>query len=254
MLKHKSYDVFLTKYPKTRPPLSKEEEELYQKEYFNNRSGATFWTKIAQFLESWMHRKIAKSAKPNQKILEIGAGTLNQIPYETNSIDLMHYDIIEPQTYLFEHSPFRKYVRQIFRDINEISLNQDYDRIISVAVLEHLTHLPTIIAQCGLMLNENGVFNHGIPNEGGFLWGIAWRFTTGLSYKRRTGFSYKNLMKHEHVNSSKDILECLNYFFEKVEVKRFPTCLNHFSLYLCISCQNPKRKLCKEFLSQAINS
>lgn len=241
----------LTKYPKKRPILSEEESALYQKEYLSNRSGKTFFTKISQFLESWMHRQVAKLAKKNQDILEIGAGTLNQIPYELESIEFNKYDVIEPQSYLFENAPFKKYLRYIFKDINEISERNSYDRIISIAVLEHLTHLPTIVAQCGLLLNEDGIFHHGIPNEGGFLWGMAWRFTTGLSYKRRTGFPYKNLMRHEHVNSAKEILDCLRFFFEKVEVKKFPTPFNHLSLYVCISCKNPNKTLCREFLNKS---
>lgn len=245
------FDVFITKYPKTRPILSEEERALYQKEYLSNRSGGTFFTKIAQLLESWMHRQVAQSAKQGQDTLEIGAGTLNQIPYELESVKYNKYDVIEPQSYLFENAPYKKYLRHIFKDINEIPKEKSYDRITSIAVLEHLTHLPFIAARCGLLLNENGVFHHGIPNEGGFLWGTAWRLTTGLSYRLRTGFSYGNLMRHEHVNFAKEILDCLRFFFEKVEIKKFPTPLNHLSLYICVSCRNPKKALCREFLDKA---
>lgn len=251
MQKEISFDSLLSKYPKDRYVLNEKEKALYKQEYLGNRLGSTLFTKISQFLESWMHKQVAKSAKRNQDTLEIGAGTLNQIPYELESVIFNNFDVIEPQSYLFENAPNKQYLRRIFHDISEIPEDQTYDRIISIAVLEHLTDLPFIIAKSGLLLNNNGVFHHGIPNEGGLLWGMAWRFTTGLSYKLRTGCSYKNLMKHEHVNSAMEILSCLKLFFEKVEVKKFPTPFNHLSLYVCIRCENPKKALCREYLMNA---
>jgi trans-aconitate methyltransferase len=244
----------LDKYPKQRPALPQAQQTIYQKEYKDNRDGATFFSKLSQMTESWMHKQVASSGNSckEQAILELGAGTLNQVPYEFRNPDstISTYDIVEPQAYLYESSDLNPKVNDKYSDIREVS-SKKYDRIISIAVLEHLTDLPEVTARSALMLNEGGTFHHGIPNEGQFLWGLAWRITTGLSYKLRTGYSYKNMMKHEHVNTSKDILECLNLFFDEVEVKRFPTPMVSMSIYLAVRCRKPKVEFCKQFLERS---
>ena len=53
-----------------------------------------------------------------------------------------------------------------------------------------------------LRLEADGVFQAGIPSEGGFLWGIAWRLSTGISYYLRTGLGYGVVMRHEHIDSA----------------------------------------------------
>ena len=51
-------------------------------------------------MESWLHKKVAKTEGFNKKTLEIGAGTLNQLDYERCKI----YDIVEPYETLFQNS------------------------------------------------------------------------------------------------------------------------------------------------------
>ena len=84
-----------------------------------------------------MHRKLAEDVRSGspKSTLEIGAGTLNQLPYEPLSDP---YDIIEPFRDLYESSPNLARVRNIYDDILEIPHTAKYDRIISVAVLEHI--------------------------------------------------------------------------------------------------------------------
>jgi hypothetical protein len=54
---------------------------------------------ITQWFESWTHKNVAKLSASNLSTLEIGAGTLNQLPYE---VPPDHYDIVEPFFELFE--------------------------------------------------------------------------------------------------------------------------------------------------------
>ena len=214
-------------------------EKIYEAEYKKNRSGETVASSISQKLESWMHRNVAKSFSSisfdSVSTLEIGAGTLNQIPFEVSH---QNYDIIEPMKSLYEKGKFLVRVRNCYNDISEIPLTNKYTRIISVAVLEHLDNLPYVICQSIKLLKNDGVFACGIPSEGGFLWGIAWRLTTGLEYKIRTGYNYGKLMKYEHLNEAWEIELILHHFFKEVKVKRFGIG-KHLSLYTYIECRNP---------------
>lgn len=226
-------------YPKTRPNLDDDIVRIYEDEYKKNRSGQTAASSLAQKFESWMHKKVSKSfysiTSDACNTLEIGAGTLNQLPYEAENVN---YDIVEPMSFLFEDSDFLYRVRNYFKDISEIPATNRYCRIISVAVLEHLDDLPSVVKQSIRLLKSDGVFACGIPSEGGFLWGLAWRLTTGLEFRIRTGKDYGKLMRHEHLNDALEIETVLRHFFKEVRVRRFGLG-RHFSLYTYIECRNP---------------
>ena len=241
-------EQILAGYPRSRKPLTKAHEAIYSKEYKLNRSGGTCFSNASQKLEGWMHRRIATAARSGS-ILEIGAGTLNHLPYEPFE-KIAAYDVIEPFTQLYADSPHKMRVRRFFADISEVETKCLYDRVLSVAVLEHLTDLPLVVAKSGVCLKEGGLFQHGIPSEGGMAWGLAWRLTTGLSFRLRTGLSYKTLMHHEHVNTAKDILAVARHFFVKVAIDHFPLPLHHGSFYTYLCASEPDKKRCEAYLKQ----
>lgn len=234
----------LDKFPKTRPPLTAAHQKVFESEYKLNRDGNAPVEGIAQKLEAWMHKQVAAHA--SDTVLEVGAGTLNHLPFEQKDTQ---YDVVEPFVSLMEGNPNNHRVNDYYRHLSDIPATKAYDRILSIAVLEHMTDLPKEIAQCGLLLKENGLFQAGIPSEGGFLWGMAWRCTTGLAYRLRNKLSYKTVMRHEHVNTSPEIISVLRYFFKDVTIKRFPTPWHHLSFYAYIEARNPDTTTCKDFLT-----
>ena len=230
----------LNGFPKKRPALSKKIKDIYAKQYEENRNGGSAASSVAQKLETWMHKKIAK-ASPTQQLkfcntLEIGAGTLNQLPFENRN---GNYDFIEPMEFLYLGSPNIKKTRNAYSDISDIPKSFKYNRITSVAVLEHVEDLPNLITKCIEHMTDGGVFGCGIPSEGGFLWGAAWRLSTGLEFFIRTGLNYSELMRYEHLNDADEIEHLLRYYFRDVELCRFGFG-KHFSLYTYIECRNPK--------------
>jgi hypothetical protein len=234
----------LLSYPRSRPSLPAAHQEIYEQEYKNNRSGGTLASRWAQRAERWMHYKIAQRAAESQSVLEIGAGTLNHVPYEKAPV----YDVVEPFRSLYADSPYRKRIRNIFADVSEIPGDMRYERIVSIAVLEHLERLPEVVAQSAMLLSKGGMFQHSIPSEGGMLWGLGWRMTTGLAYRIRNGLSYGTLMSHEHINEAPEIIDITKWFFQEVKIKRFPLPLHHASLYTYVEAQNPYQDRCTSYL------
>lgn len=235
----------LEKFPKTRPPLPPEFQEIYAAQYKENRDGGSTASGLAQKLESWMHRKVAADAGPDfaGSTLEIGAGTLNQLKYE-NHRGL--YDIVEPFSQLYEGSPALDRVNAVYSDISEIPEGTRYDRIISVATFEHICDLPAVIARCGLLLNEGGALRCGIPSEGTILWKLGYTMTTGLEFKRKYGLDYEVLMRHEHVNTAKEIESVLRHFFADVRGSSFGIARS-LSLYQFYECRRPMLDRCVSF-------
>lgn len=162
----------LASYPRERPPLPPALAAIYHDTYVSSREGRGILYRITQSLEAWMHRRIAADSVSGQTALEIGAGTLNHLRFEANDET---YDVVEPYTALYEGRPETKRVRAFYADIAEVPRENRYDRIISIATLEHVLDLPRLVAQAATLLKPEGTFAAGIPSEGGFLWGLAWR-------------------------------------------------------------------------------
>jgi len=237
----------LNSFPRRRPPLPPAYARIYAEEYRANRVGGNWLARAVQGLEGWMHRVIARDggARPGP-VLELGAGTLNHLPYE----GARPYDVVEPFDALYDAGTAQGQIRQRFRAMDEVPAERCYQRILSVAVLEHLQDLPGVIARSALHLTADGICQHSIPSEGGLAWGLAWRLTTAVAYRLRTGLSYGVLMRYEHLNRADEILTVLRWFYAEVRVRRFPLPGLHPSLYTYIRASAPRLERCRAYLER----
>lgn len=228
----------LGRFPKQRPVLPPEHQRIYAAQYQENRSGDTRAASLAQRVEQWMHRKVAAdvAADPGKATLELGAGTLNQLPFEPATAP---YDIVEPFHALFEDRPGCARLRAAYDDVADIPQDVRYDRVTSVAVLEHICDLPFALARAARLLKPGGVLRAAIPSEGGFLWTLGWRLTTGLEYRLRHGLDYGVMMRHEHVNTAAEIEGVVAALFEDVRVEAFGVG-RQLSLYRFIEARRPR--------------
>lgn len=239
----------LDRFPKVRPPLPPAYQELYRRQYKANRDGATAAASLAQRLERWMHSRVAADVrgKGGGATLEIGAGTLNHLPFEPRS---RPYDIVEPQDFLYAGSPYRGAVRDAYADVAHVPAGRRYPRIVSIAAFEHLCRLPEVVARSGLLLADGGHLRVAIPSEGTFLWTLGWRCTTGLEFRLRHGLDYGVLMRHEHVNSAREVAEVLAHFFERTPRRTLGPAAP-VSLYQFFDCTRPRAGACSRYLEDA---
>ena len=239
----------LASYPRPRPALSPNHERIYRREYKSALDGETLFAALSRRADAWMHRRVAIGAGTGAT-LELGAGSLNHLPFEVSGNELSQYDIVEPQEFLYENHAGLSTIRNVYGDIDKVPDGIKYRRIISVAVLEHLQDLPAVVANCAQRLEQGGTFQNGIPCEGGALWGAAWRLTTGISYRFRTGLSYGVVMRHEHINSAREIVLIVRHIFEDVHITRFPSPFFHGSLFTHIHATNPMVGVCEAYVAQ----
>jgi hypothetical protein len=236
-------------FPKERPPLPPEYAAIYLQHYRNSREGNSQILGLAKWAESWMHRKVAEDTAEEapKSTLEIGAGTLNQLPYEPRTHP---YDVVEPFQELYQSSPHLHRIRNIYADISEVPAEAKYQRITSVAVLEHLCDLPALVARSGLLLTEKGEFRAGIPSEGTILWRLGWKATTALAFKARYHLDYQVLMRYEHVNTAREIESVLRYFFANIRVSVFGV-IKPLSFYQFYACSAARVDRCRAYLDGA---
>ncbi|MDR1243838.1 MAG: class I SAM-dependent methyltransferase [Endomicrobium sp.] len=145
--------VPFSNFPKSRFVLPQEYADIYEKHYLENRAGSTIVSSLSSKVEGWMHYMVAKTGGNKKTTLEIGAGTLNQIDYEEPGV----YDIVEPYSFLYKNSHHIKNIRKTYNSIFEIPFTSTrYDRIISIAVLEHVLDLPDLVAYSAKLLVDGG--------------------------------------------------------------------------------------------------
>lgn len=177
-----------------------------------------------------MHRAIAYHQ--GGSTLEIGAGTLNHRPYEPSSNP---YDVVEPNKDLLALSDPTLLVGSVYGSLGEIPVDALYERIISIAVLEHVEDLPSLIFEAVKHLEPGGLFAAGIPSEGSFLWSLGMRCVTGVEFRLKYGLDYQTLMRHEHVNSASEIEEVLRRMFRSVRTRvcGFSRKLSFYQVFEC---------------------
>lgn len=232
----------IKKYPKKRPPLNDKLKKIFKLEYKKNRTNF-----LVQLSESWLHFSIKGRKKLLNKTLEIGAGSLNHLPWE-NFKKNKKYDVIEPKKFLYKKNKNKKFVNHFYKDL-EKAPNNSYDRIISSAVLEHIQDLPNFFYLSSKKLKKNGYQSHSIPCEGYPTWSIVSYLVSGISFRLRTGQNYKDIQKHEHINNYDEILSLINFFYKNVKVKfSYPFFITpYLSFYANITFNEPIRKNFKKY-------
>lgn len=211
-----SWEKVSSRYPKERPELPEAYQRIYNEHYSNNRNGKTKVTFFSSKVEGWMHRKVAQDTIGHDDLttLEIGAGTLNQLKFEKTR----NYDIVEPFRMLYEQSEQYSRIRNAYADISEIVHGGAYDRITAIAAFEHICNLTEVVAQCVCLLKPGGCLRVAIPNEGRFLWRLAYEMTTGLEFRHRYHLAYSTMMHYEHVNTADEIETILMHYFPVVKM------------------------------------
>jgi hypothetical protein len=237
---------FHSRFPKQRTPLPAAYRAIFLDEYRRNR-GIDRPAGLKERLEGWMHRHVAAAGGRAGPVLELGAGGLNHLAWEPAG---EAYEIVEPFVDLYAGRPETNRVRRAYADIGEIPEAMRYRRIISIATLEHVLDLPVLVARSALLLAADGTFAAGIPTEGGAAWYLAWRLGTGVSFWWRTGLDYGPLMRYEHVNTAREVLDVTSAFFERVVVSRFPAPWHHASLYLALEATGPRHGVARHFLDE----
>lgn len=231
-------DDLLARFPKVRKPLPPAHAAIYADHYKENRSGGSTASSLAQRMERWMHAAVAADLRTGvpATTLELGAGTLNQLAHEPVAGP---YDIVEPFAALYADSPHRGRVRAVYADLSQAPTDGLYDRITSVATLEHICDLPLVLARAATLLASGGTFRAAIPSEGGLLWTLGWMATTGLEFRLRRGLDYGVLMAHEHVNTAGEIETLVKTLFEEVRIRSFGLG-RQLSLYRFIEARAPR--------------
>jgi len=212
-----------TKWPKTLPPLSPEQQKInddFMKrwhEILPNRYG---------IVERFNHKLPVQFSRPGfRTTLEIGAGLGEHLHYEKLTAE---------QEANYHANEFRENMAARIREqfprvqtvLGDCQKRFDFpdgyfDRYLAIHVLEHLPDLPACIREAYRLLNkERGQLLVVIPCEGSLAYTLARRISAQRIFEKTYKMSYDVFIKREHINVPSEILAELDHYF-LIERKRF---------------------------------
>lgn len=227
------------KWPKSFPPLTKEQESIsndFMKHWHETLSSGWKFRLIEKFNHNYA---VKHSPKGFLTTLEIGAGLGEHINYECLSADQKrNYVALELRENMAEK------IKASFPDIQTMVgdcqktlpyADGHFDRILAVHVLEHLPNLPSAIQEIYRLCNKNsGVLSIVIPCEGGLAYSQARKLSAQKIFEARYKQPYQWFIEREHVNRPHEIFEELNRYFYIKHKSFFPFILPSIHLNLCI--------------------
>ncbi len=212
-------------------------QKIYKEFYLDYSNANNFFRKLSLLIERWYHLQAYADHPIAYSILEIGAGNLNHVKFEKS---FKFYDVVEPKEFLLNSAEdkYKSLIRNRYKDISEIPKNISYDKIIAIAVIEHIEDLNFLLNTVSKHLNSDGSFLIEIPAEGEFLWWLGWRLTTGIGFWLKYKLDYGIILRYEHINNVEKIFEEINKYFLIEKVKSFPFKFKNGRLYIHIKCRN----------------
>lgn len=227
------------KWPKIFPKLSVEQQNISNDfvKYWHERLSSN---KTYTFIEKFNHTfPIKRSPHHFEKTLEVGAGLGEHLEYETLTPEQeKNYVALELRDNM------AKVIQQRFPNVmtciadcqqNIPYVDNYFDRIIAIHVLEHLPNLPKALQEIYRICNkEKCTFLAVIPCEGGFLYNMSRKISAQRIFEKRYKQSYQWFIEREHVNRPHEILEELSRYFYIQITQYFPFTLKSIQLNLCI--------------------
>lgn len=220
-------------WPKQLPALTPEQERV--REDF-----MTYWHEVLPrrygVIERFNHGWPAKTARPAERTLEIGAGLgehINAEPEFARSGYVASELRPEMAAIIEERHPD---VQTVVADCQQRMPFDDaaFDRVLAIHVLEHLPNLPAALTEIRRVLKPTGRFVAVIPCEGGLAYSLARRISAQRIFEKRYGMSYDWFIKSEHINVPREIVEECRADFRVVRRRHFPLVVPVTTLNLVI--------------------
>lgn len=194
--------------------------EDYRNRFSDVYDNANYASPLQSFAMHASHRLVERAfGKDAQfgRVLEIGAGTGEHLPFVRHAFDEYTLTDLDPKTLDVARGklpPARKGVVKLEVQTGS-SLNYEdgtFDRLIATHVLEHIYQPHLVLKEWRRVLKDGGTLSVLIPTDPG----VAWRLGRHLGPRRNAiaqGIAYDYVMAREHVNSCSNLIALLRHYF-----------------------------------------
>jgi SAM-dependent methyltransferase len=175
-------------------------------------------------IERFNHGWPARTARPAERTLELGAGLGEHLEFEPDYARASYAACeLRPEmaARIVERFPD---VEVVVGDCQQRLPFEDasFDRVLAIHVLEHLPDLPAALREVRRLLRPAGRFVVVIPCEGGLAYSLARRMSAPRIFEKRYGVSYDWFVASEHINRPHEILEECEPHFRVLRRRYFP--------------------------------
>jgi SAM-dependent methyltransferase len=212
----------MASWPKTRPRLSAQQtaalDDWYTEFLGNVLPGKYGW------IERFNHEYALRSARPNGRTLELGPGNGSHLLLEDLDAHEEYVGLELRESLAEQISNHHPNLRVVVGDCQEpFDLPSDhFDRVLAIHVFEHLDNLPATLREVDRVLKPDGHLSVVIPCEGGRMYGLGRRLTVQRQFEKRYHVPYADVIRAEHINTAREILDELEPRFRVDEQTFFP--------------------------------
>jgi phosphatidylethanolamine/phosphatidyl-N-methylethanolamine N-methyltransferase len=151
------------------------------------------------------------------RVLEIGAGTGEHLPFVRHTFNEYTLSDLDPKTLAVAAKKLDGIAPGKIRFEPQTGEKLPYpdnsfDRVIATHVLEHIYQPHLVLREWFRVLKHNGVLSILIPTDPG----LAWRLGRHLGPRKNAiakGIAYDYIMAREHVNSCNNLIAILKHYF-----------------------------------------
>lgn len=208
---------------------------------------SNYTSPLQSFVMHASHRFTESAVAPDvrhEKVIEIGAGTGEHVPFVRHPYD--HYVLtdIDPKMLEIAREKLSSHSHGELAFEAQESERLDYaddsfDRLIATHVLEHIYRPHLVLKEWQRVVRNGGVLSILIPTDPG----LAWRLGRHLGPRRKAlqqGIAYDYVMAREHVNPCNNLVALMRHYFPRHKEGWWPTRipamdLNLFFLFTAIN-------------------
>ncbi|MBF0518741.1 MAG: class I SAM-dependent methyltransferase [Nitrospirae bacterium] len=198
-----------------------------------------FYTKkLAAWSMSWGHKNLIRliGGNVNRTQVDLGIGRGDHYDYvdDKNSLIGVDYDA-DAMRDIRKKGIDAPLVRA---DITRLPFpDQSFDVVTSTNAFEHFYYIEVCIEEIYRILKNDGVLAVSFPIVGGWLMDTLSRFGPQREFKRRYGLNWDKVLKVEHCNTSRYILEAVRRLFIIKKIIWSPFVISSHNLNMFVTFQ-----------------
>ena len=191
--------------------------------YTGNNYNQHMYKGLIGFFMTLSHKRMEKSDKKRERVLEIGPGTHPHINYLKHEFD--EYYVVDKIPELSEFYKNKKNIKFVHQTDDKLPFPDNYfDRIIISHCLEHIVYPENVLSEIYSKLKKGGSATISLPTDPGIMWRIgkyiSANFLSGKNYNF-TKEDYYYFTAKDHVNSIFSLVPIIKKNFNKINFERF---------------------------------
>ncbi|GEM_PF-4286605 len=197
-----------------------------------------FYTrKLARWSMSWGHKNTVRllGKKVVGVSVDLGVGRGDHYAYVENGDDLIGVDYDAEALQEIKKSGIKAKLFQA--DLTRLPFsNKCFDSVRSTYAFEHLYYLEVCLEEIYRTLKDDGVLVASFPIVGAWMMDLLSRLGPQREFKKKYGLHWGNVLKVEHCNSSRRILEAVRRIFiiDKILWSPFPFFRHNLNMFVTL--------------------